>query len=108
MPEPKTRRVLLCGGHMDGKWVDVPEGDRRVRALKPEAGPLRVVDPAELMRVPFPEVEEYQLEPLPIAIRSAGGGQLWVGACGYGRERDEAILRGILQRDVAEQLLGGR
>jgi len=104
MPEPKTKRVLLCGGHLDGRWVDAPEGAHIHRAVKPQSFTLAELDP-EL--VVFPDVVEYELEPLPIKIRSAGGGRLWVGAIGFGPERDETILRALFQRDVAQQLLGG-
>lgn len=99
----KTRRVLLCGGHLDGRWVDVPTGQRTVRALKRQDVTVVLREPDLSVDLDF---EEYYLEPMPIKIRSAGGGPLWVGSIGYGPDRDEAILRGLLQRDVAQQLLG--
>ena len=101
--ERKTKRVLLCGGHLDGQWVDVPDSEHVHRVLKPQ--PITFADPEAPPTLVLP-VDEYRLEPLPIKIRGAGG-QFWVGAIGYGPERDEAILRGLLQRDVAHQLLGG-
>lgn len=104
MPESKNRRVLLCGGHLEGQWVDVPEGESTYRAVKPMQIALI---PEPDLSIPVPEFDEYRLEPLPIQIRHAGG-RLWVGALGWGRERDEAIVRALFQRDVAQQLLGGR
>ncbi|MGW4889620.1 hypothetical protein [Streptomyces murinus] len=105
MPEPKARRVLLCGGHLDGQWVDVAPGVSIYRSLKPQ--PLYPIpEPGTELHVPVPDVAEYRLESLPIQIRHAGG-RLCVGALGWGRERDEAIVRALFQRDVAQQLLGG-
>ncbi|SMF86680.1 hypothetical protein [Streptomyces sp. Amel2xC10] len=104
MPETKRVRVLLCGGHLDGHWVDVPEGVSAYRAMKPQALTLA---PEPEVTVPFPEVAEYRLEPMPIRIRHAGG-TLWVGTLGYGPGCDEAIVRALFQRDVTQELLGGR
>ncbi|MHC3474660.1 hypothetical protein ACYF6T_39025 [Streptomyces sp. 7R007] len=103
MPEAKYVRVLLCGGHLDGQWVDVPEGASTYRTMKPQ--PLQL-SPDPEPTVPLPDVVEYRLEPMPIRIRHAGG-RLWVGTLGYGPDRDEAIVRALFQRDVAQQLLGG-
>lgn len=104
MPEAKRIRVLLCGGHLDGQWVDVPEGVSTYRAMKPQQLQWR---PDPEVTVPMPDVVEYRLEPLPIQIRNAGG-RLWVGTLGHGSKRDEAIVWALFQRDVAQQLLGGR
>lgn len=102
MAEAKRIRVLLCGGPFDGRWVDVPEGVSTYRAMK--AQPLSLIPSAE-PTVPLPAVVEYQLEPMPIRIRHAGG-RLWVGTLGQGPDRDETIVRALFQRDVAQQLLG--
>lgn len=106
MPE-QFRRVLLCGGHLDGQWVDVPEGANVYWVPEP-ARPLVLIQEEPDLSIPFLDAVEYQLEPMHLTIRSAGGGPLWIGAIGYGRDRDEAVLRALLQRDVAQQLLGGR
>jgi hypothetical protein len=106
MPEAKYVRVLLCGGHLDGQWVDVPEGVSAYRSMKPQ--PLSYIrEPDTELTVPLPDVVEYRLEPMPIQIRHAGG-RLWIGTIGWGLERDEAIVRALFQRDVTQQLLGGR
>lgn len=105
MSRARYTRVLLCGGHLDGQWVDVPEGVRSYMAMKPQ--PVTFVEPDSALTVPLPDPVEYHLEPMPIQIRYAGG-RLWVGTIGYGPERDEAIVRALFQRDVAQQLLGGR
>ncbi|MFJ2004771.1 hypothetical protein [Streptomyces chartreusis] len=104
MPEAKTIRVLLCGGHLDGRWVDVPEGVSTYRAIVP--APIQLSSEVEVT-VDLPDFIEYRLEPMPIQIRSAGG-RLWVGTLGYGIKRDEDIVFALFQRDVAQQLLGGR
>ncbi|MET9081417.1 hypothetical protein ABZX77_05850 [Streptomyces sp. NPDC004237] len=104
MPEERRIHVLLCGGHLDGQWVDVAEGVSAYRAMKPQ--PLQLSPDPELT-VPLPDVVEYRLEPMPIQIRHAGG-RLWVGTLGHGLGRDEAIVRALFQRDVAQQLLGSR
>lgn len=105
---PKTRRVLLCGEFMDGQWVDVRADTYTFRAAKPQTLDLNQwIESSDVLDVPMPEVVEYRLEPLPIRIRTAGG-ELWVGVAGYGPQADEAIMRAILQRDVALQILGRR
>lgn len=106
IPEPKTKRVLLCGGHLDGEWIDVPDGLRTYRVLK--HAPITLVStdaPPDLSDSQLEVV--YELEPMPIRIYGAGGGPLWVGAVGWGPGSAEAILRALFQRDVAQQLLGG-
>ncbi|MFE2469752.1 hypothetical protein [Streptomyces mirabilis] len=106
MPDQKTKRVLLCGGHLDGQWVEVPASEHTFRAPKPQ--PLTFFsEPDTALAVPLPDVAEYRLEPLPIGIGEAGG-RLWIGALGWGWDRDEAIVRALFQRDVALELLGGR
>ncbi|MGW1498959.1 hypothetical protein ACWCQW_10375 [Streptomyces mirabilis] len=104
MPDQKTKRVLLCGGHLDGQWVEVPASEHTVRALKPQR--ITFVSEPDTS-FPLPDVVEYRLEPLPIGIGEAGG-RLWIGALGWGWERDKAIVRALFQRDVALELLGGR
>jgi hypothetical protein len=110
VPEEKTRRVLLCGGHMDGQWVTMPAREYTFRAVRPQplglpsvlAGGDDAFDPLPL------DVAEWHLDQLGFSMRTDA--RLWIGVLTtlYGRHRDEAILRAIFQRDVAQQLLGHR
>lgn len=99
------RRVLLVGGHLDGRWVDLPEGEVSFRTAKPTDFTKRLKQD-ERPEVPLPEFVDYRLERVPVAIRTANA-VLWIGVVSdmSGPERDLAIVRALFQRDVA-QLFG--
>lgn len=100
MSNLQSRRVLLVGAHLDGQWVDVEAGAYSYRVHKP----MELESPADPKHVaiPLPEFVDYRLERVPIAIRTARA-EVWIGvAAGLrNRERDQAIIRALFQRDVA-------
>lgn len=91
-----TRRVLLCGGHMDGQWINLPTREYEFRSIRPA-------------RSSEEDVVVYVVQVLPLAIPGSRGG-LWIGVPTvlFGSERNEAIMRAVLQRDVAQQLMDQR
>ncbi|QKY79564.1 hypothetical protein SEA_LIZZ_81 [Streptomyces phage Lizz] len=106
----RTRRVLLIGGLMDGKWHTHLSTDSRVYIAKPmQVTVLREEDRRALACLP--EHEVYHLQ--HVALYGHG---LWVGLHESTLDRlsmerpgpTEAhtgmILRAILQRDVATEL----
>ena len=107
MPDAKARRVLLCGGYLDGRWVDVPEGSYVYRVPPAPVRFTHVSEPEADLHVPIDDFVEYLLRPFELRIGEAGG-RLWIGVCDWDFDRDRAVLRALLQRDVAQQLLGGR
>lgn len=110
MAEETTRRVLLCGGHMDGRWITLPVREHSVVTALPGridyAGALS--DTQERVPPGFERVE-YRVELLPLTIRSSAC-RVYIGLPSnlYGAARDEAVIRAIFQRDVAQQVLGDR
>ena len=105
--QDKLRSVLLICGHLDGQWVNVPRRERCFRAPKPMRLDIAAWLKADYEpNIPILEIVDYRIEPMPIRIRDAGG-ELWIGTPIdlYGRERDEAIVRAIFQRDVAQRIL---
>jgi hypothetical protein len=106
MSESRQRRILLIGGHLDGRWVDVPKPEFTYRAPKPMhldvAAWLKQGAQADVS-VPMLEFVEYRLERMPIAIRTANA-VVWIGVASdlFGPERDRAIVRALFQRDVAQ------
>lgn len=98
------RRVLLVGGHLDGRWVDLPESEVSFRTAKPTDF-TDWLKHDERPEVPLPEfaVVDYRLERVPVAIRTANA-VLWIGVVSdlFGPERDLAIVRALFQRDVAQ------
>lgn len=95
------RRVLLIGAHLDGQWANVQAGAYTYRVPKPVDFSFPA-DP-KLTDLSMPEIVDYRLERLPIAIRSVRA-ELWVGVASglFGPERDRAIVRALFQRDVAQ------
>lgn len=113
MAQVRTRRVLMIGGMMDGKWHTHEGGGHVMRVLRPLeikfAEVLKAAEPD--LSVPLPQYEEYYLE--HVALYGEG---LWVGLHRKTvEERDMSrmsgpeahtvmILRAILQRDVATEM----
>lgn len=113
----KTRRVLLIGGSLDGKWREQPkDAGPYIRVLKPAKIEIpkvvsREAALAEEIRVPVPEYEVYYLD--KIALYGEG---IWVGIEQdhlRNADRDHfmgpeprvaMILRAILQRDVLTEM----
>ncbi|MFM9616873.1 hypothetical protein ACKI14_02785 [Streptomyces turgidiscabies] len=95
------RRVLLVGAHLDGQWVDVREGAFSHRVHKPMEIEFST-DPKQTT-IPVPEFVDYHLERVPIAIRTARA-DVWIGVAQdlRGLERDQAIVRALFQRDIAQ------
>lgn len=112
----KTRRVLMIGGIMDGKWHTHEGGGHTIRIMKPmdlKLAEVMKADEADL-NVPLPQYEEYWLD--HVALYGVG---LWVGMHKDTHERMDMegwrrtvsaetrtvmILRAILQRDVATEM----
>lgn len=107
MPEPETRRVLLCGGHLHGQWITTPLHQHSILAEKPQT--LHAPSAAyEGPTAGMPDRCEWRIEPMYFGLRV--GGPLWIAVLSrlHGRHRDEAVLQAILQRDVAQMVLGQR
>jgi hypothetical protein len=106
----KRRRVLMIGGHMDGKW-HTHEGGPIVRVMKPLRVSMDVGRRESDARVDMPGYEQYHLE--HVALYGQG---IWVGLhegtidrlslerLGPPEAHVVMILRAILQRDVATEL----
>lgn len=110
MAEETTRRVLLCGGHMDGRWITLPTREHSVVTAVPQQIDYAqaLADPAEPTAPDFERVE-YRVELLPLTIRGSSC-RVYIGLPTnlHGVARDEAVVRAIFQRDVAQQVLGDR
>ena len=100
------RRVLLVGAHLDGHWVDVPS---MYSYDVPQPLELQLVADPVPVRIPVPDFVRYRLERVPIAIRTARA-DLWIGVVSdlRGPERDQAIVRALFQRDVAQMFGASR
>lgn len=116
-PRPKvhTRRVLMIGGIMDGKWHTHEGSSQVVDILKPlEINFVEVLRREESdLGLPLPQYERYWLD--NVALYGEG---LWVGICqdtldsaevgrtlgGWREPRITLILKAILQRDVATEM----
>lgn len=106
-----TRRVLMLGGPMDGKWHTHQGRGHVARVMKPVKFSYKLVDKETAITAPLPDYEEYMLE--HVALYGSG---VWVGLHRdtlYGLEEElvgppeahvRMILRAILQRDVATEL----
>lgn len=92
-----ARTVLMCGGPADGRWVVVEHGARRWEVITPS-------EPVRLNQGPSDSVTtanrvQYYLRPIMIL-----GHELWVGVAVDEAYDDRAVIRAILQRDVAAHL----
>ncbi|QKY78623.1 hypothetical protein SEA_DRYAD_85 [Streptomyces phage Dryad] len=109
---PRTRRVLMIGGIMDGKWHTHEGGLDRIRILKPMRITTEVLKELPDRRgVDLPQYEEYTLE--HVALYGEG---IWVGmhtptldrmvmdSYGPPEAHVRMILKAIVQRDVATEL----
>lgn len=111
-----TRRVLMIGGLMDGKWHTHEGGGYQVRILKPmSVMPMPIVTKGldlDDLSVPMPQYEVYHLS--HVALYGEG---LWVGLHkdtmdqmdmspdrGSRDAHTIMILRAILQRDVVTEM----
>lgn len=93
-----ARTVLMCGGPADGTWMVQPHMEREIRVIVRK--PVRVVSPEELAAESIlPEMVLYRV--MPVAIL---GHDLWVAVAVEQAYDDRAVLRAILQRDVAQHL----
>ena len=93
-----AREVLMCGGPADGRWVTF-EPDVRDWYVY-ETSHMRVtvgvpVDPEG----PLPRKIRYRIQPCMIL-----GHELWVGVAVDEAYDDLAVMKAILQRDVAQHL----
>lgn len=93
-----SRTVLMCGGPADGTWMVQPEGAREIRVVVRK--PVRVVPQEEILAEgPLPEMVLYRVMPCMIL-----GHELWVAVAVEEAYDDRAVMRAVLQRDVATQL----
>lgn len=94
-----SKTVIMCGGPADGRWVVVPGGDRDWYAIKPFRIDLGSIhDPVEPLG-PVPERVRYNIRPIMIL-----GHELWIGVAVDEAYDDRAVMRAIIQRDVAAHL----
>jgi hypothetical protein len=95
----KTRKILMCGGPVDGRWVAVEPDARCWHAVEMPPGQERwkpgPVDP----QGPMPQRVTYDIRPVMIL-----GHELWIGVCENEAYDDRAVLRAIFQLDVAVHL----
>lgn len=113
MSDGGTRRVLMIGGSMDGKWHTKEGKGHFIRIMKP-LDFKRVVFKEDALAEPVdvPQYEEYILE--NVALYGEG---VWVGihretmdkldmepGGGWRSAHTTMILRAILQRDVATEM----
>ncbi|MEV0220913.1 hypothetical protein [Streptomyces sp. NPDC050704] len=102
----QSRRVLLIGAHLDGTWVELPEHEHAYRVAKPfridVAAWAKQVEQHDV-GIPLPDVVEYRIERIPIAINTASA-VVWIGVASglFGLELDRAVVRALFQRDVAQ------
>ena len=90
-----SKIVLMCGGPADGRWVIV-EDVRDWYCIIPSR--ILVHDPLDPVST-MPERVRYRIQPTMIL-----GHELWVGVAVDEAYDDRAIMKAILQRDVAERL----
>lgn len=91
----ESKTVLMCGGPADGRWVVVEGRTETQRVMT-------------LPRLDFsapPEAEtaltyvDYRIMPLSLL-----GHQMWIGVAVDEAYDDRAIMKAVLQRDVAAHL----
>lgn len=94
---PGSRTVLMCGGPADGRWVTVesPGRDWECSTLPRVQWTPEVID----TNVPEPHRTLYRIMPLAIL-----GHQMWVGVALDDAYDDRAIMKAVLNRDVAAHL----
>lgn len=90
-----TRPVLFCDGPLEGTWKDVETTTTLVQ----------LPDPSSFEEHDGFDLITYTVEKLSIVFHGAGG-PLYVATCQRGSDAGTAILRAVLQRDAAHQLLG--
>lgn len=94
-----ARTVLMCGGPADGRWVVVEHGARDWDAVRMPRGQERWIPGPIDPQGPMPERVRYRIQPIMIL-----GHELWIGVAIDEAYDDRAVIRAILQRDVAAHL----
>lgn len=89
--------VLFCGGHADGRWIELPDGMKEYEVAAPGAfqwdGPAKV------------EVERQRYRIWDINILGWG---MKVAAPAVRHYESHDVLRALVQRDVFKHLTGER
>lgn len=96
------KKVLMIGGPVDGKWIDVPKSEHSIMIPDPESMKFDLLSfekdepPRQIKQI------RYYVMPVELFLGlTVSVGMLdTVGS----RESQEAILKAILQRDVATEL----
>lgn len=94
-----TKTVLMCGGPADGRWVAVEDHTRDWECVT--ADWTGSDDPSVPVADGF-TTHRYNIVPIQVLSR-----KLWVGVivdAAYLANDDRAILKAVLQRDVADHL----
>lgn len=96
----------MCGGPADGRWVAVPPGATYQDVMKPGRPPVRVVSQEQaldegILGDVMADLERVRYRIVPVKVV---GHELWIGVCEDEAYDDRAVLRAILQRDVADRL----
>lgn len=96
------RRVVFVGGVADGQWHEVTADQTLYRFPLPLA-------PIDITR-DVPSTASFRTHDYQIEKFAMFGRTLWVGLFTelYGRDRENATMRTLFQRDVAEQLTRGQ
>lgn len=98
----KTNAVLLCGGPADGQWRVIEGNTLEIFVQEPVRWATSVLDTV----IPEPRRIEYRVVPVQVLSR-----RLLVGVvvdAAYLAGDDSAILKAVLQRDVAQHLGASR
>lgn len=88
-------KVLFCGGHADGRWIDVPPSHDRYRVAVPGAFDWRSKEAV------VTEEQEYRIWDINIL-----GFGMRVAALATRNYENHDVIRALCQRDVADHLTG--
>lgn len=95
------KMILMCGGPADGRWVAVEPLATYQDVIKPGHPPVQVVSTEQALSQVQADLERVRYHIVPVKILTH---DLWVGVCEDEAYDDRAVLRAILQRDVADRL----
>lgn len=93
----RSKRVLMCGGPANGTWRVVEHWEREIHVVVPP-GPIRATEELEPSTPELPRAI-YRIMPMNVL-----GHQMYVAVAIEEHYDDRAILRNLLQRDVAQHL----
>lgn len=96
-PRDYQMTVLVCGGHADGRWVEVTKGETELEISTPRGFRWDTQEKVEIER------QRYRIWPINIL-----GYGMYVASLNGCRPETNDVLRTIVQRDVFKHLTGER